>query len=89
MAILEEMEKFGKKVVKGATRRGKMAEKEVEKTAEKLVKKGKGLAASAAAKLQAGKNSSANVAQRSQLASVDTSGVNMGPGSRDKARFPK
>ena len=57
MSILEDMEKSVTKVVKGVKRRGKKAAAEVEKSAENLVKRGKGLAAQAYNKLTAGATS--------------------------------
>ena len=79
MAFLEEMEKFGSKVLKGAKRRSKKASSEIEKTVEKGVKRAKGLASQAAEKIKpSSKSGTINRAEQSQLSQVDLSGVKAG-----------
>lgn len=79
MAFLEEMEKFGKKVYKGAKRRGKLATEETKKAIEKEVKSAKGLGSQAAEKLKSmASGGTINKAAQEQMKQVDTSGVKAG-----------
>lgn len=73
--ILSQLEKKGKKLVKGGIRRGKKLASDVEKKAEKVVKSAKGYASQAAEKLKAGASSgSVNTAEQKQLSKIKTTG---------------
>ena len=73
--ILSQLEKKGKKLVKGGIRRGKKLASDVEKKAKKVIKSAKGMASQAAEKLKKGAPAaSTNVAQRKQLEKIDTTG---------------